>query len=146
MKISFKVFAMGLFSTSMMASASELSTKWTIKNNSKESLASTCKNISEKDSNIAMTSRSIKPSKSEVFDWGDNYYNDGLWLNAGNWNCTTKNTTRLPSDFENFSTEWGESVSLIVNAVDGKLKLTKVEKKDASLAVKKENNKENSVE
>ncbi|MBX9838299.1 MAG: hypothetical protein K2X69_08260 [Silvanigrellaceae bacterium] len=146
MKISFKVFAMGLFSTSMMASASELSTKWTIKNNSKESLALTCKNISEKDSNIAMTSRSIKPSKSEVFDWGDNYYNDGLWLNAGNWNCTTKNTTKLPSDFENFSTEWGESVSLIVNAVDGKLKLTKVEKKDASLAVKKENNKENSVE
>ena len=39
-----------------------------------------CKNISEKDSNIAMTSRSIKPSKTEVFDWGDNYYNDGFNL------------------------------------------------------------------
>jgi len=130
----------------MIAFASDLSTKWTIKNNSKEPLILSCKNISEKDSNIAMTSRSIKPSKTEVFDWGDNYYNDGLWLNAGNWNCTTKNTTKLPAEFENFSTEWGESVSLVVNAIDGKLKLTKVEKKDASLAVKKENNKENSIE
>jgi len=146
MKFSVKVFAFGLFSTSMIAFASDLSTKWTIKNNSKEPLILSCKNISEKDSNIAMTSRSIKPSKTEVFDWGDNYYNDGLWLNAGNWNCTTKNTTKLPAEFENFSTEWGESVSLVVNAIDGKLKLTKVEKKDASLAVKKENNKENSIE
>ncbi|KAB8037658.1 hypothetical protein GCL60_10815 [Silvanigrella paludirubra] len=146
MKFSVKVFAVGLFSTSMIAFASDLSTKWTIKNNSKESLILSCKNISEKDSNIAMVSRSIKPSKTEVFDWGDNYYNDGLWLNAGNWNCTTKNTTKLPAEFENFSTEWGESVSLVVNAIDGKLKLTKVEKKDASIAVKKENNKENSIE
>jgi hypothetical protein len=146
MKFSVKVFAVGLFSTSAIAFASDLSTKWTIKNNSKESLILTCKNISEKDSNIAMTSRSIKPSKTEVFDWGDNYYNDGLWLNAGNWNCTTKNTTKLPAEFENFSTEWGESVSLVVNAVNGKLILNKVEKKDGSLAVKKENNKENSIE
>ncbi len=146
MKFSVKVFAVGLFSTSAIAFASDLSTKWTIKNNSKESLILSCKNISEKDSNIAMTSRSIKPSKTEVFDWGDNYYNDGLWLNAGNWNCTTKNTTKLPAEFENFATEWGESVSLVINAVNGKLMLNKVEKKDGSLAVKKENNKENSIE
>lgn len=133
MKFLVKVFAVGLFSTSAIVLASDLSTKWTIKNNSKESLILSCKNISEKDSNIAMTSRSIKPSKTEVFDWGDNYYNDGLWLNAGNWNCTTKNTTKLPTEFENFSTEWGESVSLVVNAVNGKLRLNKVEKKKMDL-------------
>lgn len=146
MKMIFKVIALGLFSTPYLAFSSELSTKWSIKNNSKEAITISCKNITETNTNISMTSRSIKPNKSEVFDWGDNYYNDGLWLNAGSWTCITKNITKLPTDFDNFSSEWGESVFLTINTVDGKLKLNKIEKKDASLAEFKEENKKESKE
>ena len=121
-----KAFLLGLFSTHLMISASEASTKWTIKNNTNEELVLSCKNISYKDMNIVMTSLSIKPNQSVVFDWGDNYYNDGLELNDGNWNCSTKNKSKLPSEFENFSTEWGESVSLAVNEIAGRLKLIKL--------------------
>lgn len=142
MKMPIKCLALGIFGTHFLALSSPLSTKWTIKNNAKESIILSCKNISQHDSEIALTTKSIKPSKIEVFDWGDNFYNDGLWLNPGNWNCITKNKTKLPAEFANFSTDWGESISLVVNAVDGKLILTKVEKKDTSLAVKSESKKQ----
>ncbi|MBX9838304.1 MAG: hypothetical protein K2X69_08285 [Silvanigrellaceae bacterium] len=128
MRYLLKAFVLGLFSTHLFVFASESSTKWAIKNNTNEELVISCKNSTYKDMNIVMTSISIKPNQSEVFDWGESYYNDGLELNAGTWNCITKNKTKLPSEFENFSTEWGESVSLAVNEAAGKLKLIKLAK------------------
>ncbi|KAB8037653.1 hypothetical protein GCL60_10790 [Silvanigrella paludirubra] len=128
MRFLLKSFVLGLFSTHLIVLASESSTKWTIKNNTSEELALLCKNITYKDMNIVMKTATIKPNQSEVFDWGDNYYNDGLELNSGIWNCTIKNKTKLPSEFENFSTEWGESLSLDVNEASGKLKLIKLAK------------------
>ncbi len=147
MKMPIKLFLLGILSVHFIALASELSTKWTIKNNAKEAITLSCKNISEQGSNIAMTTKSIKPGGFVNFDWGDNYYNDGLWLNPGNWKCNTKNKTKLTEKFENFSTDWGESITLVVNAVDNKmLKLTKAEKKDSSLAIKNQNKKDSSIE
>ncbi|APJ04648.1 hypothetical protein [Silvanigrella aquatica] len=146
MKKLIQVLTFGVISTHLLAFSSESSTKWKLKNNSKEDITLSCKNATEEKSNISMTSRPIKPGKTETFDWGDNYYNDGLGLNAGKWSCITKNKTNLPTEFDQFSSDWGENISLVINSADGKLKLIKVEKKDPSIAVKKEEIKDNSVE
>ena len=91
MKLMSNAALIALLSFHFSAFSSELSTKWNIKNNSKENISLTCKLLNEDESYISMTTKPIMPGKTEVFDWGDNYYNDGLWLNAGQWKCNAKN-------------------------------------------------------
>ncbi|MGY3805389.1 hypothetical protein ACWNT8_15095 [Pigmentibacter ruber] len=135
MKFMFTLSCIGLLAIPSIAFSSDLSTKWNIKNNAKESISLKC-GLANSDVQVSMSTKIIAAGKSEVFDWGDNYYNDGLWLNAGSWKCEAKNKTKLPAEFEAFKTDWGESIALVVNEIDGKLKLEKLEKSDSSIAVK----------
>lgn len=146
MQIILKLFPIAFLGLHFLSFASSFSTKWTIKNNSKDPLAISCKNVSVQDVDISMTSKSIKPNKSEVFDWGDNYYNDGLWLNPGKWSCRSKNTPASTNELGNFSTDWGESVTLIVNHTEGKLKLTKVQGNDSNIATKESLTKDRKID
>ncbi len=136
MKLMSNAALIALLSFHFSAFSSELSTKWNIKNNSKENISLTCKLLSEDESYISMTTKPIMPGKTEVFDWGDNYYNDGLWLNAGQWKCNAKNKGKQVTEFDLFKTDWGEVTSLVINTIDGKLKLEKVEKTDSAIASK----------
>ena len=135
MKLVLTFSCVGLLALHSSAFSSEFSTNWNIKNNSKENIALKCE-LTDSEVQISMSTKSIAPGKNENFDWGDNYYNDGLWLNAGSWKCQAKNKTKLPAEFSTFKTDWGESIALVVNEIDGKLKLEKLEKSDSSIAVK----------
>lgn len=142
-----KLFAISLFALPTIAIASKYSTKWTIHNNTKTPITITCKNTSEHGMGISMTSKPIGANKLHVYDWGDSYYNDGLWLNGGKWSCSPLNTASTTKEFDSFTTDWGESIVLIVHNVRGELKLTKSLKNDSSIAKKESlNNKERKMD
>lgn len=112
------------------ALASSLSTKWTLRNDSKEPLAIQCQNQSVSELKIAMSSGTIAPGSSQVYDWGDRYYNDGLGLNPGQWSCHLEGaggkakTAQKPLD--SFQSGWGESLTLVLQLSEGRLRLVKL--------------------
>ncbi|RDB35353.1 hypothetical protein [Spirobacillus cienkowskii] len=106
--------------------SSTYSTKWKIKNFSKAIIRISCSNEEQTQIKIAMTSAAIYPGKYQNFDWGDKYYNDGLWLNPGKWKCNFKNLPAENADFEVFTTDWGEDITLIVTQTNNTFKLTKI--------------------
>ncbi|KAB8033164.1 hypothetical protein [Fluviispira multicolorata] len=123
LKISFPII-LGL---TLISAKSKYSTKWNISNNSKESIILSCKNKAENGPSISMTTKKIEPKMTQIYDWGDTYYNDGLWLNAGTWQCSPqKNEALNTKALETFSTDWGESISLVLSHSKGELTLTKV--------------------
>jgi hypothetical protein len=109
------------------AFGSKFSTKWIIRNSSKQSLSAQCKLTSSQGLNISMTTASIAPNIESVYDWGDDYYNDGLWLNAGKWECQVLNNREIVNNLK-FETTWGENVVLEISRNGEQFKIAKVVK------------------
>ena len=106
--------------------SSTYSTKWKIKNFSKVIIKISCNNMLQNHIKIEMTSAAIYPGKYQNFDWGDKYYNDGLWLNPGKWKCYLKNLPAENAEFQIFTTEWGEDITLIITQTNNTFNLTKI--------------------
>ena len=127
-----KFFPIIIACSSVFAFSSTFSSKWTIKNNLNQSINLTCKNLKENGLNILFENKLIPHNNSVIYDWGDNYYNDGLGLNPGNWQCKaqTLEEKSSPTDFMSFSTDWGENMILIIDKYDEKIVLIKKSKEN----------------
>ncbi len=113
---------------SATAQGASLSTKWTIRNHTTEAISLSCENKSSKDLKISMKSASVDPGETSVYDWGDAYYNDGLWLNPGQWACqlTAGKKKAKQQDAESFASGWGESLTLVLQNQAGRIQLLKL--------------------
>ena len=106
------------------AFAGTYSTKWSIKNATIEAVSLRCKNISQSDMAISLHSQVIAAGATVVYDWGDDYYNDGMGLNPGTWACSAVNGDAKAFDLAPFSTSWGEAVDLKISGSKGGLVLS----------------------
>jgi len=106
------------------AFAGTYSTKWSIKNATTEAVSLRCKNISQSDMSISLHSQVIAAGATGVYDWGDDYYNDGMGLNPGTWACSAVNGDAKAFDLAPFSTAWGEAVDLKISGSKGGLVLS----------------------
>lgn len=111
-----------------VAQGSVHSTKWTLRNEAKEPISLTCKNISVDRIEIVLPEQTIAAGGQVLYDWGDRFYNDGLWLNPGKWNCSLKaeGKTAGARRTETFSTEWGEAITLVLSRFDDYVRLKKI--------------------
>lgn len=93
-------------------------TKWTLKNDSSVALniSCTCPSPYGLPYPITMPTTAVASGASTVYTWSS-FHNDGLGLNACNWNCTAKRTTGAVYAQKSFSTGWGECLTL--NASSG---------------------------
>ncbi|HYX36042.1 MAG TPA: hypothetical protein VE954_23315 [Oligoflexus sp.] len=104
------------------------STKWTLRNEAKDPISLSCKNISVEQVEIALPEQTIPAGGQSIYDWGDGYYNDGLWLNAGKWSCSLQahGKTAGVRRTETFSTDWGETITLVLSRFDDQVRMKKI--------------------
>lgn len=109
----------------MQLMASPHSTRWTLRNEGKETMRMSCRNMSAGVMDIRLPEQTIGAGREMVHDWGDRYYNDGLWLNPGQWNCLVQTAGRAART-ETFTTDWGEAITLILNVHENQVRLRKL--------------------
>jgi hypothetical protein len=104
------------------------STKWTLRNEAKDPISVACKNISVETVEIALPEQTIPAGGQSVYDWGEGYYNDGLWLNAGKWSCSLTGLGKAAGArrTETFATDWGETITLVLSRFDDQVRLKKI--------------------
>jgi hypothetical protein len=110
------------------AHASVHSTKWTLRNEAKDAMTLTCRNISVEQMHIVLPEQTVAAGEQIVYDWGDRFYNEGLWLNPGKWTCTLTSVTKRSraERTESFATEWGEAITLVLSRFEDQPRLKKI--------------------
>jgi hypothetical protein len=110
------------------AQASAHSTKWTLRNEARDPITLTCRNTSVEQIEIILPEQTLRAGEQIVHDWGDRFYNDGLWLNPGKWSCSLKSETKksVAQRTETFSTDWGEMITLVLSRFDDQIRLKKI--------------------
>lgn len=102
-------------------------TKWIITNTSQENIILQC--LSEKDESrsFSMTTPAlaIRAKSTEQYNWGDRYYNDGLGLNPGAWQCSVGKALKSMQPAGSFRSSWGEEIRLTVNQSSQKFIVTR---------------------
>ncbi|WP_141735696.1 hypothetical protein [Oligoflexus tunisiensis] len=113
---------------SSLAQGSTHATRWTLRNEAQAPMTLSCRNISVSALDIVLPEQTLAPGAQIIHDWGDRYYNDGLWLNPGKWSCSVKAVSpRLVSErTATFSTDWGEAITVVLNLVDNQVRLKKI--------------------
>jgi hypothetical protein len=124
MRMNTKIFVLVLLASGS-SQAAGLSTQWTLRNEAKEPLTISCRNTTVKPLEIVLPEQTIPAAGEKVYDWGDLYYNDGLWLNAGSWSCQVQ-AQGASRRTETFSTGWGEAITLVMNRSDGQIRFRKI--------------------
>lgn len=111
-----------------LAQAGTHSTKWTLRNEAKDAITIGCRNISLPQMEIVLPEQTIAAGDEIVHDWGSRFYNDGLWLNPGKWNCVLQSATKKSRSerTESFTTDWGEAITLVLSRFDDQLRLRKI--------------------
>lgn len=118
---------LGVF-VSGTAAASAHSTKWTLRNEARDPMTLSCRNISVEQIEIILPEQTVAAGEQLTYDWGDRFYNEGLWLNPGKWSCSLKagNKKSVAQRTESFSTDWGETITLVLSRFDDQLRLKKI--------------------
>jgi hypothetical protein len=102
-------------------------TRWIITNASQEKIIMQC--VSEKDEtrsfSMATPALAIGAKSTDQYNWGDRYYNDGLGLNPGAWQCSVGKTGKSLQPAGSFRSAWGEEIRLTVNQSSQKFIVTK---------------------
>ncbi|HET9240440.1 MAG TPA: hypothetical protein VFO10_24460 [Oligoflexus sp.] len=111
-----------------LAQASTHSTKWTLRNEAKDAMTLACRNTSALEMEIVLPEQTLAAGEQIIYDWGDRFYNDGLWLNPGTWTCVLKSVTKKSraERTETFATDWGEAITLVLSRFDDQPRLRKI--------------------
>ena len=128
------MFKMGMFGVLIgflaeaAAHASVHSTKWTLRNEAKDTMTLTCRNTSVEPMHIVLPEQTVAAGAQIIYDWGDRFYNEGLWLNPGKWTCTLTSMTKhsRAERTESFATDWGEAITLVLSRFEDQPRLKKI--------------------
>jgi hypothetical protein len=112
-----------------VAAASVHSTQWTLRNESSIPMTLSCRNVSVSTMEIVLPERTVKAGGQLIHDWGDRFYNEGLWLNPGKWSCSLRAAGAERT--ETFTTDWGEAITLELSRSGSQLRLRKIPLKGA---------------
>lgn len=110
------------------AHASAHSTKWTLRNEAKDTMTITCRNTSVEQMHIVLPEQTLAAAEQIIYDWGDRFYNEGLWLNPGKWSCTLTSASKhaRAERTESFTTDWGEAITLVLSRFEDQPRLKKI--------------------
>lgn len=119
-----------ILASSVLLASAATPTVWSIHNNSQRAIEITCTG-KDPHADLVMTSPaiSVKAQADSSLTWGDAWFNDGLGLNAGSFNCTVKDGARTVAATGEFKSDWGESVALTFAARDDGWVVTKAMQK-----------------
>ncbi|APJ03651.1 hypothetical protein [Silvanigrella aquatica] len=108
------------------ALSSSFPTKWKIINNTDLAIEMKCQ-LGNINHNIVLKTNPILPHAQYEYNWGQNFYNEGLGLNPGVWNCYIKKpqSKMFTQEFKAFTTDWGETLTIILESKEGKITLKK---------------------
>lgn len=104
-------------------------TIWQISNITGKSIKIECLRTKNQDEVvIKFGPKVIAQHSSLTHDWGEHFYNDGMGLNPGEWNCKSGH-----ENLGSFLSLWGENLTLTVSESKGKLNIVKsAEKPDVA--------------
>jgi hypothetical protein len=112
----FNVVMLALFGPVVEASTCcNTPTVWILKNQDKSPLSINCtleKSPAWDGKPIVMSTGVIKPGSLYKHQWDRNWYSDGMGMIPGEWQCKTSDSKAAVR----FTTDWGENVSLNINA------------------------------
>jgi hypothetical protein len=111
-----------------LVQAATHSTKWTLRNEAKDTITITCRNTSFEQMDIVLPEKTVAAGEEIIYDWGRRFYNDGLWLNPGKWSCVLRSVTKKSGAerTKSFTTDWGEAITLVLSRFDDQLRLRKI--------------------
>jgi hypothetical protein len=93
----------------------EFPNQWKIKNKTKKAFSFECSTkTAGLTEPIKMKVKKVPAGGETIYKWSDWYYNDVMGLNPGNWKCLISGKKVKG----NFSTDWGENITIEVSLED----------------------------
>lgn len=108
------VLSFNIFSNADAGTCCNTPTVWTLKNLTKNPVKLSCKlesSVAWSGKPILFETNVIAAHTSTTQKWGKEWYNDGMGMIPGKWQC--KNASKSSQEVLSFSTDWGENVIVL---------------------------------
>lgn len=119
--------ALGILVTGSAFAGPSYPTSWQLENQSRQTVLLTCQGKAQGlVSPIIFPLRELGPATRDTYSWA-NWHNDGLGLNAAEWQCTLKNKNSEAETLSRFQTTIGQDSLLVIRNVGEQLELIRLD-------------------